>query len=810
MRVPFALWLLCAATPAFSQTNPVSTPDPLALDGYLQPPKEIADAVLAPWWRNITPGNFAPDGKHYLVLIRDGLPTLASLAKPHLNLAGLDIDTGAKRARAMTTRGNRGLQVVDTQTGDIANVSVPTEARVTDPSWSPDGKAVAFLAHFADRTEAWVYNLVTKKSRRVTANALLATAVNDLTWVDGNRLVAVLVPANAGAPPATPAVATSPMVAVSETKKQKLVTYASLLGSPTESAQLEYFVTGQLGLIDVVTGKVQPVGKPAMILSFDPSPDGKYFDVRLMDRPFSYLYSYNSFPQKEVIWDEAGTVKVELSKRTLRTGGDDEKPKPTERRAVSWRPDGAGLSFLQNEPNDPKDKEKKTRDRVMLWKAPFGPDDQQTVWSSETRISSVQYSPDAKLLFVTQMVDGKTRLSKVNPASADQPAVLSETKPDDDAASLVTRRGLRTGTAVRISPDGAGAYLQGTSYAKDPMQTAPKPFIDRLSLSDGKRERLFESKADIYETATVIDDSLSQLVVSRQSPTRVPNTFLLTLASKDERPMTDNQDYAPDLTQAKRDWVSVTRADGLKFWAKVTVPANYVAGTRLPAFFWFYPSEFTGQDAYDKGRKTFNKNLFNGMSPANKAALIRLGYALVEPDSPIVGTADRKNDTYVSNLRNDLSAIIDELDRKGYIDRQRLAIGGHSYGAFSTANAMVNTPFFKCGIAGDGNYNRSLTPFGFQSEDRQIWEGRDVYLNMSPILYVDQITGALLMYHGMEDQNVGTTPINSQRMFAALQANGKPAALYMYPYEDHGQIAQETILDQWARWCAWLDKWLKK
>lgn len=808
MRASFGLWLLCAAAPAFSQTAPV--PDPLAQDGYIQPPKEIADAVMAPWWRNITPGNFSPDGTHYLVLFRDGLPTLASLAKPHLNLAGLDVDTGARRARTMTTRGSRGIQVIGTQTGDIANVALPADARVTDPSWSPDGKSVAFLAHFNDRSEAWVYNLVTKKSRRVTASPLLATAVNDLIWVDGNRIAAVLVPAGAGAPPANPPVATSPMVAVSETKKQKLVTYASLLSSPTESAQLEYFTTGQLGLIDVASGKVQPVGKPAMIVSFDPSPDGKYFDVRMMERPFSYLYGYNSFPQREVIWDETGAVKVELTKRGLRTGGDDEKPKPTERRAVAWRPDGAGLSFLQNEPSDPKDKEKKTRDRVMLWRAPFRDEDQQTVWSSDTRIGSAQYSPDAKLLFVTQTIDGKSRITKVDPLSADKPVILSETKPDGDSASLVTKRGLRTGVAVRLSPDESTAYLQGTSYAKDPMESAPRPFIDKISLIDAKRERVFESKADVYETATAIDDNLAQLVVSRQSPTMVPNSFLLERSTKAERRMTENQDFAPDLTQAKREWVSITRADGLKFWAKVTVPANYVSGTRLPAFFWFYPSEFTGQEAYDKGRKTFNKNLFNGMSPANKAALIRLGYALVEPDSPIVGTADRKNDTYVSNLRNDLSAIIDELDRKGYIDRQRLAIGGHSYGAFSTANAMVNTPFFKCGIAGDGNYNRSLTPFGFQNEDRQIWEGREVYLNMSPILYVDQITGALLMYHGMEDQNVGTTPINSERMFAALQANGKPAALYMYPYEDHGQIAQETILDQWARWCAWLDKWLKK
>ena len=229
----------------------------------------------------------------------------------------------------------------------------------------------------------------------------------------------------------------------------------------------------------------------------------------------------------------------------------------------------------------------------------------------------------------------------------------------------------------------------------------------------------------------------------------------------------------------------------------------------LPAFFWFYPSEFQNQAEYDKPFKRFNKNLFNGMSASNKAILLRAGYVLVEPDCPIVGPKERKNDEYVPQLRNNLAATIDELDRRGYIDRYRLAVGGHSYGAFSTANALVHMPFFKAGIAGDGNYNRSLTPFGFQSDERQIWEARETYINVSPILFAEQMTGALLMYHGIDDQNMGTDPINSERMFAALEALGKPAALYMYPYEDHGQIAKETLLDQWARWIAWLDKYVK-
>lgn len=803
MRTALGVWLTCLTFTAFGQ----SSSDPLAQDGYILPPKPIADAVLAPWWKNYLPASLSPDGKYYLVQERDGLPKLDALAKPHVNLAGLDVDMEARRSRGMTTRNAKSIRVVAIETGTSLTVPTPADARVSDPTWSPDGRSLAFLAHFADRSEAWVYNLDSKKAKRATAIPMLATAVNDLVWIDGNRLAAVLVPAEKNAPPEVPAVATSPKVAVSDAKKAKLLVYASLLGSPTEAAQLEYYTTGQLSLIDVASGKTQPVGKPGMIVGFDPSPDGKYFRVTLMERPFTYLFPYGSFPQREVIWDETGAMKVELSKRGPR--GSDDRSKAPDRRSLTWRPDGQGLSYITNVPANKDIPGSKARDTVMLWRAPFGEKDTAPVWSSETRINSVQYSPDAKLLFVNQTVDNKTRISMVKQMSLADPVVVSEAGQDDDSVSLLTRRGLRTGSAVRVSPDGGSVYLSGTSYAKDPMKDAPRPFIDRVSLTDGKKTRVFESKADVYETASALDDSLTQLIVTRQSPSLVPNAYLLNSESKAEKKLTDNQDYSPDLTQARREWVPITRADGFKFWAKVTLPASYTPGAKFPAFFWFYPSETTGQDAYDKGRRTFNKNQFNGMSPSNKAALIRLGYVLVEPDAPIVGVTDRKNDTYVSNLRNNLAATIDELDRRGFIDRTRLGIGGHSYGAFSTANAMVHTPFFKCGIAGDGNFNRSLTPFGFQAESRQLWEGREVYLNMSPILYVEQITGALLMYHGMEDQNVGTSPINSERMFTALQANGKPAALYMYPYEDHGQIAQETILDQWARWSAWLDKYLK-
>ena len=298
-----------------------------------------------------------------------------------------------------------------------------------------------------------------------------------------------------------------------------------------------------------------------------------------------------------------------------------------------------------------------------------------------------------------------------------------------------------------------------------------------------------------------------RFIVARESPTEVGQNVLLDGGRRVQ--LTKNVDVHEDLTHAKVERFVVERHDGFKFRVKVTLPPNWKTGDRLPALFWFYPREYASQDEYDRPDRTFNKNAFTDFGARSMEYFVRLGYAVVVPDTPIVGPAGAMNNNYVNDLRNDLAATIDELDRRGLADRQRLAIGGHSYGAFSTVNAMVHTPFFKAGIAGDGAYNRTLTPLGFQTERRDLWEAPNVYLGMSPFLYANNLTGALLMYHNLADQNVGTDPTNSIRLYHALNGLGKPTALYLYPLEDHGPVAKETLLDLWARWGAWLDKYVK-
>ena len=472
----------------------------------------------------------------------------------------------------------------------------------------------------------------------------------------------------------------------------------------------------------------------------------------------------------------------------------------------------------------------------MRWLAPFKADEAKPIYETDGSISSAQFGSDGKTLIVTESKDGTTVTYAVSLEDTSKKTQLwSERTPTTPTAgagagtgrgpggaaaqapdnfytnpgSLVTRTNAFGASVVRISSK-SEAFLSGTQYSRNPEQEAPRPFIDAVSLADGKKRRVWQSSADVYETvSTWLDDDANQLILNRQSTTMVPNAFLVSTSGGEPKALTNNVDYAPQVTMAQRNRVRVTRADGFKFWVEVTMPAGWTKGEKLPAFFWFYPSEFNDQAGYDRGKRTFNKNTFPSVSASSKDLLVLMGYAVVEPDCPIVGPAGRMNDSYVPDLRNNLSATIDELDRLGYIDRTRLGIGGHSYGAFSTVNAMVHTPFFKAGIAGDGAYNRMLTPMAFQTEQRLLWEARETYLTMSPMLYAEQLTGALLMYHGIADQNVGTHPINSERLFHALDGLGKTAALYMYPYEDHGQVAKETILDQWARFVAWLDKYVK-
>ena len=838
----------------------------LAAREWVQPPSEIADAVLAPRYLNVTLNQPSPDGRWFLHEVGDGPVTMDRFSRPFDELGGQFLEPQANRHRRLSTRSSAGLQVISAADGSVTDIEVPDGARVSAAEWSPDGSRIAFYVHFDDATHIQVADPESGDSRQVTRDPVLATMVTNFEWTSvGDEIATVLVPEDRPSRPMPPGVPSGPQVKQTEDGRNVLRTYASLMATPHDEALLEWHVTGQLAVIAVDNRRVTRVGSPAMIRSFDFSPDGRHARVTTMVEPYSYIVPVTSFGRVEEIWDREGNVLAEIEETELNTGirgapsapgvaGDEEEP---DRRQMVWREDGAGLVFLRMdpEPEEEEDEEEpaaeeedederqsdRRKDRVILWAPPFGEADETELYESDRRMANHRYSADYSWLFVTQRpggggggpaafggggAGGTVTEYAVRLDDPETRYTISEWDSDDfyaNPGSLLMDNGRAGGGAVfRFGGGGGGGgashvveiagedgaesvFLTGTRYFEDPLAESPRSFMDRVDIRTGDKERVYESSNDgeSERITTVLDADAGRFVVHRESPTEIGQSYL---ADGDARTqLTNNIDYTPDLTDAPRERFTVERPDGFRFLVNVTMPPDFQEGEERPAMFWFYPREYEDQESYDEGARTFNKNAFPNFGTRSIEYLIRLGYVVVEPDAPIVGEAGRINNNYQHDLRNNLAAVIDELDARGIIDRRRLGLGGHSYGAFGTVNAMVHTPFFKAGIAGDGNYNRTFTPLGFQRERRHFWDAREVYLGMSPFVYANNLTGALLLYHGMHDQNVGTAPDHSPRLFHALNGLGKEAAMYLYPFEDHGPATKETLLDLWARWAAWLE-----
>jgi len=834
----------------------------LAAETYVKPPSAIERLVTAPRENNVTLNNQSPNRKFFLKLQSEGMATVQTFGKPHYYFAGLQVDFKANRARVLTTRGSSGLEVIDATTGKSHVIETPKGASVSSPQWSPDGSKIAYIANFDDASRLYIADVASGKSRQVSPRALLATLVTTVDWTaDGTQLVTVLIPDARKTEPKRPAIEPGPLVRLTDEKKEKTRNFAILLRDPFEKELMEYYLTGQLATINTSTGAVKKIGVPAMISAVDASPDGKYFHMTLMQKPFSYIVQYNSFGTSDQIWDADGKTLTVVATRPLRevTNGDDDFFGPPGAgandslpRNVAWMPNGQGIYFLQQDPapahgagaaadtadanaQQPGQGRARRKDHLYQWTPPFDASSKKVLLESDNRIGGVLFTDDGKSVFVAENANGtghvyavyfdepgkKYTIWRVRGLNATVTAArgFGGGRGGNGADSLtfyqnpgtiMAKRGRNGSQVAQLSTDAKYAFLEGTRYFKTWQDSAPHGFVDRVEIKTGQKSRVFEGQADMYETVTAaLDDDFSKFVVSRESRTQVPDSYLRDGASGQYTKLTSNKDYSPEFTAAVRKRIPVTRADGYHFMVNLTLPSDYRPGTRLPAMFWFYPYEFTDQGGYDRTQRTNNINQFPQAGPRTIEYLVTQGYAVANFDPPIVGVNGRMNDNYVNDLVANLSAVLDELDKEGYIDRSRVGIGGHSYGAFSTVNAMVNTPFFKAGIAGDGMYNRSLTPNGFQNERRDFWEGQKTYLDMSPFFKADKLSGALLMYHSLEDQNVGTDPISSIRMMHALQGLGKIASLYMYPYEDHGPATKETILDQWARWTAWLDLYVK-
>lgn len=830
--VPVLIILLSAAGPLSAAPQE----DLQFRESYLLPNPQIQD-ILNRDKHHDTLEALSPDGAHLLIPIQQDFSSLKSMSQKTYRLGMLELCPTVNREWRLSTYGINGFKIYSLKEKTSRTVSLPPDTLISDFTWSPDGKHIAFLAHLPQGTQVWTAEAAGGKARAFHKAFVMATLSGVrgyrrsamapsqmLQWTPDGNIITLLVPQERGAEPSEPPVATSPIIRTTREKATPTSTYPFLLRTPHDADLFTYYTTSQLALLK--PGKApQPIGKPGMMMNFSLHPDGTLILIEKTVKPFSYITSYQDFPRELSVIDLAGKTLATVRKVPLQEAMSrdrDQNVLADLPREVAWIPDGSGLGFLWREEKPESDDEdseetQERKDRIMALAAPFDISQARVLAASDKRCSDLSFSRDGRYALVKESGKGKGFKSTLDITAYDlssaEPVkhfLVKDIDPDDllklpgDVLTAQSSNGL---TYARISGDGAAAFLQGSGYTDS---FKPRPFIDRVEIAGGTSTRIFEGSADFYEQPLIpLDDDLQEIIVSRESLTVFPNSFLWD-RSGTFTPLTRNTDPFPEVASSERIDFTFERRDGLVCQGRIALPPGYRKGTRVPAVFWTYPREYASPKAYKRAAiRSRNRNAFPHLNYRNASEIwLTQGYAVVVPDIPIIGKAF--NDNYVAHLVDSMHAAIRQLDRMELIDVDRLGHGGHSYGAFATANILSHSPFFQAGIAGDGAYNRTLTPMSFQSERRFIWEIQDVYLEMSPFFVADHMDTPLLMYHGGVDNNTGTFLIQSERYIQALTGLGKTAVLYIYPYESHGPRCKETYMDMWARWLSWFDTHVKK
>jgi dipeptidyl aminopeptidase/acylaminoacyl peptidase len=581
-------------------------------------------------------------------------------------------------------------------------------------------------------------------------------------------------------------------------------TFQDLLTSAHDEALFEHYATSQLAIVDAATGRRSPVG-PAGPLTGTPSPDGQYVLVSGVKRPFSRLLPWTGFPRDVEIWTRRGekvrAVADVPTADTVPINGVITGP-----RAHRWAPlDPATLVWV--EALDKGDLRNKVphRDRIVVLRAPFAGDPVE-VGRTQYRFGGVSWTDRGTILLTENDRETRTTRTWVLDAAWGQPRKLWERLQQDryaDPGSPVVRPGRQT-----VLQAGDAIYLLGAGASPD----GDRPFLDRLDLRTLGSERLFRSDAAGYEAVVgLLDERGGRVLTRRETRTAPPNYFVRDLAGGTLQAVTSFADPHPQITRAMADRLFATyrRKDGIGLSGTIYLPVGYEKGRRVPMLLWAYPQEFVDPGA--ASQVVGSPDRYTSVGGASHLLLLTQGYAIFDgPTMPIVGPGETANDRYVDQLVASAEAAVDKAVELGIADRNRLAVGGHSYGAFMAANLLAHSDLFAAGIARSGAYNRSLTPFGFQNETRTFWEKPDVYAAMSPFWHAHRIKEPILLIHGEADDNSGTFPMQSERFYAALKGHGATVRYVTLPHEAHGYVARESNLHVVAEMLNWLDAHVKR
>lgn len=772
---------------------------------YQKPPKAIQDVLDAPSTPLISP---SPTRDRLLFAQTLPYPSIAEVAAPMLRLAGLRINAQTNGPHSAPRIVSLSFRELTGKNEAEKKLELPAGARIGSVAWSPLGKKVAFTNTTTTGIELWVADAVKGEARKIPDIVLNGVLGDTIDWMpDGQTLICRTVPAARGRAPLPPAAPSGPIIQESIGKTAPVRTYQDLLETPHDEALFDYYATSQLALVDSTTGQAKLLGQPAVFAGAEPSPDGKHFLVARIVRPYSYLLTLDSFPKEIELWDASGRPTQPLHKLPLA----DQVPiegVPTGPRGHHWRPT-ADATLIWVEAQDGGDPKKKVphRDRLLALAAPFEGEPRELTLV-ENRYAGVTWgaTPGQALL---RDYDRDRRWSRTFLYEFDKP----EAKPTliwdrsvnnryEDPGSPVMRT-LRNGQRVMWQHEGA-IFLSGQGATPE----GDRPFLDRFELATQKKTQLFRSAAGSFESVlALMSDDGTRFLTRYESPQSPPNYVLHTGDAKQQ--LTDYADPAPALRKIEKKLVTYKRPDGVQLSFTLYLPPDFKPGQPRPTVLWAYPQEFN--DPSTAGQVVGSSDRFTTLGGISHLFFLLEGYVVLDAATmPVVGEPETANNTFLEQVVASAQSAIDKAVELGVTDRDRVGVGGHSYGAFMTANLLAHSELFRSGIARSGAYNRTLTPFGFQNERRTLWEAPEIYLKVSPFLNAHKIKEPILLIHGEIDNNAGTFPIQSERLYQAIRGNGGHVRFVSLPFESHGYSARESVEHTLHEMITWFDQHVKQ
>lgn len=776
---------------------------------YQVPPKVIEDLLLA----KPTPSvSIDSKGAWMLLSERNSYPTVEELGQPEIRVAGLRLNPNNFSPSRQTFINNFSLkQLKDNQT--YAITGLPNQLLASSVSWNPSETKIAFTHTSGNKVELYVIDVATKKAQLISKKALNSVLGNPYTWVDDQTILfksTVSISSNAPKRPITPK---GPTIQQNLGKAAPSPTYQDLIKSPFDEQVFQFYATSQLVLNK--NGVETLVGKPTIVSNFSLSPDKKYLLQKQLQQPFSYLVTANGFPSKMVITDLSGKIIKLLadlpSTEGTPSGYDNTQNVP---RSFDWRDDEAA-TITWTEPLDSGliKKPAEFRDAVYALSAPFS-GSPTLLFKTKLRYGGTTWGNET-IALVSEISRSKqlTRVNLFNPTKGSLDMLLERNQTDayNNPGSPVTSKN-KYGRNVITTIENGTKLLMNNATGSSPK--GDLPFLAKFDLSTKQNDIIWRCNEGVYEYIVDVLDLNNLVVLSRkESQKDVPNYYIknLKLRMADKAITTFTNPY-PALEGVSKEKIKYKRADGVDLTGDLYLPSGYSKDKGpLPLIIWAYPREFNS--AADAAQIRGSKDRFTTLSWGSPIYYVTQGYAVLDnAEMPIVaaGKDKKPNDNFIDQLKLNAAAAIGHLSELGVADKNRVAVGGHSYGAFMTANLLAHTNWFKAGIARSGAYNRTLTPFGFQNEDRTYWQAPDLYYQMSPFSYADKIKTPILLIHGEADDNTGTFPINSERLFAAIKGNGGTVRFVYLPYEAHGYRGKENVLHTLWEQFQWLEKYVKQ